>query len=259
MYTEIFDSPQLWKQYGLTPDYEERIKLILDMLPGDINSLLDIGCGKGEIINSIRSQSPRLRNIGLDISHEALTYVDGLKIVGELPKIPLKDRDFDLVICLQVLEHIPNHLYQDSLREIERLSNRYLIVGVPFRENLRVKQVMCATCMRSSHSDGHLHSYDHDDMRRLFKDFELQSEVLAGVVQPRKSQYQVWIDQNIGGYRYQPATFHCPYCGHSQPVIGKEHPLLLRKAASTMSHLLADKQDYPYWIISMYERKAGEG
>jgi SAM-dependent methyltransferase len=46
---------------------------------------------------------------------------------------PFEDASFDLVLSLDVLEHIPPERREDFLREIDRLAARWILLGAPFR------------------------------------------------------------------------------------------------------------------------------
>ena len=86
--------------------------------------ILDAGCGTG--IN-LRYLSAYGKACGLDISKEALKFScirgPSALICGSLDKLPLKNKQFDLVVALDVIEHI-----QDDLTAVLEL-NRVLRPG----------------------------------------------------------------------------------------------------------------------------------
>jgi len=45
---------------------------------------------------------------------------------------PFADESFDLLVCLDVLEHLPRSRRSDFLRELDRLSRRWILLGAPF-------------------------------------------------------------------------------------------------------------------------------
>ncbi|MCI0428849.1 MAG: class I SAM-dependent methyltransferase [Nitrospiraceae bacterium] len=253
----IFHDPALWAQYGLTPDYLERIQVVESLLPDDTTSILDVGCGKGDVLNAIHEVQPNIRLLGVDLSPEALSFAEIPAVVAGLPGIPLADRSFDLVLCLQVLEHIVPSDYRQSLRELERLADRHLIVGVPFAENLSKKQVLCARCNRVSHVDGHLRRFSSSDLAPLFQSFALERLEPAGVLQYRQPRVISWMRHTIAGLYYQPDLFVCPYCeAHENRAVRGGFRLPIGRPLSLLERLVHRVQTrQKYWMIVLFRRK----
>jgi hypothetical protein len=252
-----FHERRFWENYGLTSDYIERIEVIQSLIPRDVETLLDIGCGRCDIINSIADTRNDIRIVGVDMHPEALKYCKTQTVTASLPDIPFADKYFDIVLCLQVLEHIPEEEYVNSLREIERLSRHYIIIGVPFRENLLSKTVLCSDCGTVSHADGHLRRYNHSTLKHMFKDFILEEVVLAGKMQKRQSIAGIWLKQNLSGSYYRSEEFLCPHCGSGQYSGNKfNSPVIVQRFFSLLNSALTRlKRAKPYWIIGLYRRE----
>ena len=88
-------------------------------MPTDV--ILDVGCGDGHMLRTLRSAGYQHLH-GLEISDYAVQRLRGEGIhmhKGKLPRIPLPDNTFDVVIASQVLEHvIRRRLF---LKEIKRV------------------------------------------------------------------------------------------------------------------------------------------
>jgi SAM-dependent methyltransferase len=252
-----FDDKKLWENYGRTDDYAERIDTVQRLIPADVSSILDIGCGRGDVINVIQSNNARMRLVGMDVSPDALEYVESPSVLASLPDAPFPDQSFDLVICLEVLEHIDDPYYARSLEEIQRLAGRYILIGVPFKENLLSKQAICVDCNRASHADGHLRAYDDGTAAALFDRFVLEQRVLTGVLQRREPEAASWLRHRIAGVYHRPEFFHCPYCGGKAGSALKFHsPLPLRKFAGLLVRILRRMKPLePYWWIGLYRRQ----
>jgi len=65
---KYWNNPLLWEQYGRDEYYSERASFVKNIIPDDVNSLLDVGAGKGEIINNLTENIDTV--MGLDISEE---------------------------------------------------------------------------------------------------------------------------------------------------------------------------------------------
>jgi len=252
-----FDKKDLWNNYGRTDDYRERIETVRRMIPADVRSIVDVGCGSGDVINALHREKSGLRITGMDRSEQALAFVETPSVIASLPDAPFAGGRFDLVLCLEVLEHIGGADYQRSLQELERLAGFYIIAGVPFRENLSAKEAVCARCGNVSHADGHVRRFTKTELSGLFEQFVLDTSVRIGVMQRREPSAASRLRHSIAGVYYMPDTFECPHCGSKECTPFRfRSPLPLRKAAGLLVRLLRClKRPEPYWWIGLYRRK----
>lgn len=78
--------------------------------------ILDAGAGEGRY----RSAFPHLLYVGIDLAIGDVAWdYSGLDVIGDLVCLPFEDKAFDLALCLEVLEHLPEPLV--TLREIQRV------------------------------------------------------------------------------------------------------------------------------------------
>jgi 2-polyprenyl-3-methyl-5-hydroxy-6-metoxy-1,4-benzoquinol methylase len=97
------------------------------------NSILDIGCGDGRFIGSL---SPRItRKVGTDLSERAIRFAKAFHPEIEFHAINASDLNetFDLVVSIEVLEHIPENQISSF---IGTLSDRtrvdgHVLISVP--------------------------------------------------------------------------------------------------------------------------------
>lgn len=89
--------------------------------------VLDIGCGTGLLLNYIKEHYPvKGEPVGLDISEHAIKFCEqrGAKelILGSATEVPLPDESFDLIICIDTIQHLsPAGSDQVALDEFMRL------------------------------------------------------------------------------------------------------------------------------------------
>jgi SAM-dependent methyltransferase len=96
-------------------------------------SVLDAGCGEGETIARLGSVLPD-GLVGFDINPESVAYAQERFptmrfTVEDIYHLPYSDQSYDLVFCLEVLEHLERPL--DALRELARVSRRDIVLSVP--------------------------------------------------------------------------------------------------------------------------------
>lgn len=165
---------ELWSGWGdkLEENERERVSKIIEFIPEDIESILDVGCGDGRIINELKGF---LRVVGLDFCESALKYVKTDKVLSSCDKIPFTRGEFDLVLLNEVLEHLPEKVYIETIREVCRLNPKFVIISVPYNQNLKGFLVKCSDCgcvyLPDASTCTHVRSFNHDDIPDLFASY----------------------------------------------------------------------------------------
>ena len=118
--------------------------------PLDARSALDAGCGEGETIARLRDQLPD-RLSAIDILDECVTYTkQRLPFVDvsrqSVYELPFDDDAFDLVLSLEVLEHLNSPVA--GLRELGRVARRDLVLSVPYEPYFRLGSLLRGNYVR---------------------------------------------------------------------------------------------------------------
>jgi SAM-dependent methyltransferase len=116
---------------------------ILDAIPVHCKSLLDVGCGRGIIGAMCRIYRGVDHLVGidgfepyLDFSRKAGFYDHVvLRDLNEVP-LPFANKEFEVVTCAEVIEHLSEDAGRHLLDELERIAAR-VIVTTP---NIRFEQ-----------------------------------------------------------------------------------------------------------------------
>ncbi len=142
-YRELYEEiAQKFPQNRLLEGYHHfrRLQMVLKLMDrlGEDLLVLDAGCGDGIQAAAISNKN---RVIGIDISQTRLRRAQeivnkGSFINGDLLSLPFKDNIFDVVLFLEVLEHLPGPI--PVLRELRRIVKRggYLILDTPSKTNI---------------------------------------------------------------------------------------------------------------------------
>lgn len=97
-------------QYAQTiPASDGRVQAIIAEL-GQSSRVLDAGCGKGRYAALVQQHAPQAEVHAIDVSEEMLRHVPaGIHTqVSTIQNLPYPDGHFDLVYCVEALEHVPN-------------------------------------------------------------------------------------------------------------------------------------------------------
>lgn len=90
--------------------------------------VLEIGCGRGDLLLAFKRFSPHISLTGIDYSEEAIKQVKALGFEayhGDICKLDLERQKFDLIICQQLIEHL-----NDPPALLERINSWLLPTGV---------------------------------------------------------------------------------------------------------------------------------
>ncbi len=148
--------------YGaIGPRDWDRFRQTLKYVPSGVSSLLDAGCDRGHWLSYACSKRRLSNHLGVDVSEgriaEAKTQYPHLNFkAGYLEELGIEPRSYDVVTCLEVLEHIPE--WEAVLHALLRVAARHVIVTVPYRE--RILSTVCIHCGKLAPMYGHLRSYD---------------------------------------------------------------------------------------------------
>jgi ubiquinone/menaquinone biosynthesis C-methylase UbiE len=147
-------------------------KTIKDNIPVDVKNIIEVGCGAGYSTQKLRSfLNHNIDFSACDISPELITLARKMNPdvsckVGSIYKLPYPDHSFDLVICLEVLEHLeePEH----ALLELVRISNKYLIISTPNEPLWRTLNLLRGKyCRQFGNTPGHINHWSVFNLRKL--------------------------------------------------------------------------------------------
>lgn len=146
---------------------------ILEVIPDDVETILDAGCGGGALMVFL-ARKDKYKVEGIDLSSSGVRNITeqlGMDAqVGDLSDLrQFADASFDAVICSEVTEHLPADVFAKVAAEMMRVSRRYVITTNPYKEKLKYYQLVCAGCQTLYHPAGHLYSVEEALLRGHFE------------------------------------------------------------------------------------------
>lgn len=140
-----------------------RIELATRLIPSDCRSVLDVGVGPGAFLNYLALCGHFDRVTGIDKRRYSrfveLTPDLDYRIM-DIKKLPFPENSFDIVFCMEVLEHLDSTTFEAGLSSLRRIASKKLVMTVPFDEPLPLPSY-------------HLQHFDEERIRATFPDAEI--------------------------------------------------------------------------------------
>ncbi len=137
--------PQVPSEHYFTESYDLKERFISywhqinEVILLKTTNILEIGVGNGFVSNYLKGRG--LKVTTLDINDEL-----NPNVVGNVLAVPFIDKSFNIVACYEVLEHLPYKNFSEALREIHRVSLKYVILSLPdvttvYRFNIELPRI----------------------------------------------------------------------------------------------------------------------
>jgi ubiquinone/menaquinone biosynthesis C-methylase UbiE len=124
---------EFWWGTSLSSYFKNRrFNIICNTMGLDLNkkfSMLDVGCATGKDFIHFVGDRENVSITGIDIDDYKIEQKNVTLIKGDAERLEFKDKSFDFVISMGVLEHIePIEKLCNMISEIDRVSKSYCIV-----------------------------------------------------------------------------------------------------------------------------------
>lgn len=158
---------------------------LLKLVP-QVHSALDVGAGRGDDLELVRSLNPNALLYGVEYYEENAKELEGrgiktFKINFEKEQLPVKGGCLDLIISNQMMEHSKEVFW--VLHEMSRTLKvgGHLLIGVPNLASLhnRLLLLMGKQPTNIQNNSAHLRGYTKNDLLKLIDVFAKGYEVVS--------------------------------------------------------------------------------
>lgn len=220
---------------------------------------MDIGYGDGAITNSL---AERYQVIGVDRSEEALKHlsVRALPVISGADCLALQDKCADLVLSSEMLEHLPDGIFDKALSEIKRVSKSYILIAVPNKEKLRKRYTKCNACGFKFHIYCHLRAFSSNTVIQYFHGYTIKFSTLCGVLEAHSFDIISRLKNKLANsYFVVEQPILCPNCGNVLSFSFKRNLVqgLILYSLHSLQHVLnflLNKKPEPYWLLALLQR-----
>lgn len=199
-------------EYRASKSETERISDLMSLLPDVGNNALDVGARDGYLSRLLANRFASVSALDLElpaINHERIQCVK-----GDVTALTFADCAFDLVLCAEVLEHIPTHSLEKACIELARVSKKYVLIGVPFKQDIRVGRTTCGTCGKINPPWGHVNSFDESALEALFSTMTVVKRSFVGDTKERTNFISTALmDMARNPYGTYSQDEPCTHCG----------------------------------------------
>ncbi len=116
------------EHYGRRYDHKHRwlgyfyqISTVLDLAP---HAVLEVGPGNGLVASYLRDNGVQVTTADIDRKLKPT-------VVASITDLPFEQGVFDVSMACEVLEHLPFDDFPQALRELARVSKKYVLVSLP--------------------------------------------------------------------------------------------------------------------------------
>jgi SAM-dependent methyltransferase len=246
----------LWGSLKDAPDIREKARVFMAMIPPEVESIVDIGCGDGAITNALGG---RWKVTGVDLSSAALAHVTVDAVRADARELPFEARQFDLALSSQMLEHLDDEAYAAALAECKRVARGHLLISVPYREDLGVRMIRCPRCGHRQHVWGHVRQFTLESLARDLSGFDLVEARIFGDIQARPwPRPALWVIHNVlhRWYLGNSQRPQCERCGNQAYDSLRGFPRHSDKVKSLLDRA-ARSAPLPYWLGVLARRSSG--
>ena len=177
---------RLWAYYGALPGQEQLyftahsgasvLRFVREHVPLEGKLVLDFGCGRGSLLKRMVANGVACQ--GLEFSEASAREAErtvgssplfrGVVRAGALPA-PIPDASVDVVLFVEVIEHLLPEDLQPTLAEIRRVlrPGGHVVVTTPHAEDLAALMLHCPECGSTYHRWQHLRSFRAADLSSL--------------------------------------------------------------------------------------------
>lgn len=238
---------------------QQRAKDLLRLAPTEGMMALDIGARDGYFARLLAERFDKV--VALDLTKPVIPHPKIFCVEGNAAKLEFPDDSFDFVFCAEVLEHIPKNVLQNVCAELQRVCRGKLLIGVPYKQDIRVGRTTCYACKQKNPPWGHVNSFDTNKLSSLFADCRIEATSFVGTTTEQTNAVSMFL-MDLAGNPYGTYTQEepCIYCGSTlvpPPYRNLAQRLMTRLAFVAQRTTIFLEKPRGNWIHVLFAKRPG--
>ena len=221
-------------------------------------NVLEVGARDSYITRLLSDSFEQVVSLDLELMEPVASNV--ICVAGDVRSLYLGSNEFEVVLCSEVLEHIPENDLELACRELARVARRFVLIGVPFEQDLRVARTRCARCGTINPPYGHINRFTRVRLDSLFPEMRAVAEEKIGLTRERTNALSATL-MDLAGHPW--GTYDqddpCVACGAAvgpPPPYSLSSRALAALASRIDSTARALFRPHPKWLHVLYEKIA---
>jgi hypothetical protein len=204
------------RDYRASLSEQQRTADLVRLMPASGRQALDIGARDGHFSLLMADRFETV--IALDLTTPNVSHPRIECHKGNAAKMTFADGAFDFVFCAEVLEHVPTDLLRKVCKEIERVAYDEILIGVPYKQDVRVGRTTCQSCGKPNPPWGHVNSFDEERIKALFPSCEVTKVSFVGLNASQTNRLSALLMDFAGNpYGTYDQEEPCIHCGGTLP------------------------------------------
>jgi SAM-dependent methyltransferase len=195
-----------------SPHEQARERSLMALAPPRARRVLDVGTRDGHFARLLADRGAEV--VALDLDQPTIDHPLVQSVKGDASALPFPDGSFDFVLCAEVLEHVPSPALEQACGEMARVCSGHVLLGVPYRQDLRMHRTLCVSCGRVNPPWAHVNSFDEQRLLSLMPGWHLGRKELIGTAEPGTNAVAEWLMDRAGHpYGTYVQDEPCLHCG----------------------------------------------
>jgi hypothetical protein len=179
-------------------------------------------------------------------------------VLADARHLPFASGQFDLALSSQMLEHLDKASYRAAVAELKRVTRDFLLISVPYREDLGMRIIRCPECGHRQHVWGHVQRFTLGSLARDLSGFDvIEARVFGDLQAAAWPRPLLWLIHNVfgGWYMADSQKPQCEQCGNTDYTGVRGFPPYADRVKAAADRL-ASSSPLPYWLAVLARRSA---